>query len=164
MQISFPADPPAYCGPDLVLTFPAFVEGGRVRRAICWKRSADGPYCFTAGFSGFMREPAAQRVRAVDAGRARTGARRRRRIGEGAEMAVSGELHEADWSVAIETAAADGGGYQCRIHVTHKAPDGACERAFAHSRIFASEREAALEGLRTGMTWIEMKKSDTFSL
>ncbi|KVD78963.1 hypothetical protein WI89_29390 [Burkholderia ubonensis] len=34
MRISFPADPPAYCGPDLVLTFPAFVEGGRVRCAI----------------------------------------------------------------------------------------------------------------------------------
>lgn len=34
MRISFPADPPAYCGPGLVLTFPAFVEGGRVRCAI----------------------------------------------------------------------------------------------------------------------------------
>ncbi|KVP23285.1 hypothetical protein WK92_00835 [Burkholderia ubonensis] len=34
MRISYPADPPAYCGPDLVLTFPAFVEGGRVRCAI----------------------------------------------------------------------------------------------------------------------------------
>ncbi|PCE30574.1 immunoglobulin domain-containing family protein [Burkholderia ubonensis] len=79
-------------------------------------------------------------------------------------MTLSGELHEADWSVAIETVAADGGGYQCRIHVTHRSPDGGCERVFAHGRIFATERAAALEGLRTGMTWIEMKRSDTFTV
>ena len=30
MQIRFPADPPQYCGPDLLLTFPALVDGERV--------------------------------------------------------------------------------------------------------------------------------------
>ncbi|KVD11383.1 hypothetical protein WI80_11815 [Burkholderia ubonensis] len=34
MQISFPAEKPEYCGPDLVLAFPALVEGGRVWCAI----------------------------------------------------------------------------------------------------------------------------------
>ncbi|PFH20657.1 hypothetical protein [Burkholderia sp. JKS000303] len=79
-------------------------------------------------------------------------------------MTLSGELHEADWSVAIETIPADTGGYRCRIHVTLKSPDGVCERTFAHSRTHVTEREAAVEGLRAGMTWIEMRKSDTFTL
>ncbi|KVD97486.1 hypothetical protein WI90_31115 [Burkholderia ubonensis] len=34
MQISFPAEKPEYCAPDLVLAFPAIVEGGRVQCAI----------------------------------------------------------------------------------------------------------------------------------
>ncbi|OXH90618.1 hypothetical protein CA831_09600, partial [Burkholderia multivorans] len=76
----------------------------------------------------------------------------------------SGELHEADWSVAIETVVAESGGFRCRIHVTLKSPDGGCERTFAHSGIHATEREAAIEGLRAGMTWAEMKKSNTFTI
>ncbi|MGP8473216.1 hypothetical protein [Burkholderia diffusa] len=79
-------------------------------------------------------------------------------------MTLSGELHEADWSVAIETVAAESGGFCCRIHVTLKSPDGACERTFSHSRTHATEREAAIDALRAGMTWIEMKKSNTFTL
>lgn len=79
-------------------------------------------------------------------------------------MTLSGELHEADWSVAIETVAAEPGGFRCRIHVTLKSPDGVCERTFAHGRTHATEREAAIDGLRVGMTWIEMKKSNTFTV
>ncbi|RQR35055.1 hypothetical protein DIE23_10910 [Burkholderia sp. Bp9143] len=79
-------------------------------------------------------------------------------------MTLSGELHEADWSVAIETVAAEPGGFRCRIHVTLASPDGVCERTFAHCRTHATEREAAIDGLRIGMTWIEMKKSDTFTV
>ncbi|AIO45318.1 hypothetical protein K6Y76_23675 [Burkholderia cenocepacia] len=79
-------------------------------------------------------------------------------------MTLSGELHEADWSVAIETVAAESGGFRCRIHVTLKAPGGACERTFSHSRTHATEREAAIDALRAGMTWIEMKKSNTFTV
>lgn len=78
-------------------------------------------------------------------------------------MAISGELHEADWSVAIETVAVETGGYRCRVHVMVCSPDSKCEHVFPHHRVFATEREAALEGLRSGMTWIEMKKSDTFT-
>ena len=43
-------------------------------------------------------------------------------------------------------------------------PDGPCERTFAHSRIHATERDAAIDGLRAGMTWIEMRKSNTFTV
>ncbi|MCA3860441.1 MAG: hypothetical protein IOB81_17570, partial [Burkholderia sp.] len=57
-------------------------------------------------------------------------------------MALSGEVHDADWSVAIETSAAETGGYRCSIHVTLMSPDGTCERTFAHSRIHVTEREA----------------------
>ncbi|CAG9242998.1 UDP-glucose 4-epimerase [Burkholderia territorii] len=79
-------------------------------------------------------------------------------------MTLSGELHEADWSVAIETVAAESGGFHCRIHVTLKSPDGICERTFSHCRTHATEREAAIDALRAGMTWIEMKKSNTFTV
>ncbi|CAM2172234.1 UDP-glucose 4-epimerase [Burkholderia latens] len=75
-------------------------------------------------------------------------------------MTVSGELHEGDWSVAIETVAAESGG----IHVALKSPEGMCERTFAHCRTHATEREAAIDALRAGMTWIEMKKSNTFTI
>ncbi|WP_126284682.1 DUF1488 domain-containing protein [Burkholderia stagnalis] len=34
MHISFPAEEPEYSAPDLVLAFPALVEGGRVQCAI----------------------------------------------------------------------------------------------------------------------------------
>ncbi|WP_175944692.1 hypothetical protein [Burkholderia pyrrocinia] len=79
-------------------------------------------------------------------------------------MTVSGEVHDGDWSVAIETIAAETGGYRCRIHVTLTSPDGACEHTFAHNRTHATEREAAVEGLRAGMTWVEMRKSNTFTV
>ncbi|WP_321786291.1 hypothetical protein [Burkholderia pyrrocinia] len=79
-------------------------------------------------------------------------------------MALSGEVRGADWSVAIETITAETGGYRCRIHVTLTSPDGTCERTFAHGRTHVIEREAAVDGLRAGMTWIEMRKSNTFTV
>ncbi|WP_175719166.1 hypothetical protein [Burkholderia anthina] len=79
-------------------------------------------------------------------------------------MTLTGELHEADWSVEIETIAAATGGFHCRVHVTLASPEGPCERTFEHSHIHATERDAAIDGLRAGMTWIEMKKSNTFTV
>ncbi|KWA07401.1 hypothetical protein [Burkholderia territorii] len=79
-------------------------------------------------------------------------------------MTLTGELHDADWSVAIETVAAESGGFRCRIHVALQSPDGLCERTFVHCRTHATEREAAIDALRAGMTWIEMKKSNTFTI
>lgn len=94
---------------------------------------------------------------------ARGGGMREHGNAGGMTMAISGELHEADWSVEIETIPVENGGYRCRVHVMVRAPDRTCEHVFPHHRMFATEREAALEGLRSGMTWIEMKKSDTFT-
>ncbi|MDR8100524.1 hypothetical protein KPB04_02265 [Burkholderia cenocepacia] len=74
-----------------------------------------------------------------------------------------GELNETDWTVAIETVGVATGGYRCRVHVMIRSSDCKCEHVFPHHRVFATEREAALEGLRSGMTWVEMKKSDTFT-
>ena len=48
--------------------------------------------------------------------------------------------------------------------MTFASPDGACERTFAHSRTHDTEREAAIDGLRAGMTWVEMRKSNTFTV
>lgn len=79
-------------------------------------------------------------------------------------MPLSGEVHDADWSVEIETSATETGGYRCRIHVTLMSPDGTCERTFDHSRTHDTEREAAVDGLRAGMTWVEMKKSNTVTV
>ncbi|KVS53662.1 UDP-glucose 4-epimerase [Burkholderia cepacia] len=79
-------------------------------------------------------------------------------------MTLSGEVHDADWSVTIQTIDAETGGYRCRIHVAFASPDGACERTFAHSRTHDTEREAAIDGLRAGMTWVEMRKSNTFTV
>ena len=46
--------------------------------------------------------------------------------------------------------------------MTLVSPDGACERTFAHNR--TREREAAIDGLRAGMTWVEMRKSNMFTV
>ncbi|WP_332452193.1 hypothetical protein [Burkholderia ubonensis] len=48
--------------------------------------------------------------------------------------------------------------------MTLKSPDGICERVFERNRIYGTERDGALEGLRAGMTWIEMTKSNTFTV
>ncbi|AZQ53958.1 hypothetical protein [Burkholderia cenocepacia] len=61
-------------------------------------------------------------------------------------MALSGEVHDADGAVAIETSAVETGGYRCRIHAMLMSPDGTCERVFAHSRFHDTEREAAIDG------------------
>jgi hypothetical protein len=86
-----------------------------------------------------------------------------RTASKGGIMTISGELNETDWTVAIETVGVATGGYRCRVHVMIRSSDCKCEHVFPHHRVFATEREAALEGLRSGMTWVEMKKSDTFT-
>jgi hypothetical protein len=76
-------------------------------------------------------------------------------------MTISGTVSEADWSVCTEVNETDGG-YDCRIRVSHRTPDGVFTHEFKHSRIFSTEREAVLEGLREGMVWIELKQAKTF--
>jgi hypothetical protein len=97
-------------------------------------------------------------------------------------MTILGNVHEGHWSVAVETSPAPcdtpgangahevhgaGGshGYVCEICVTHeRAGDKLFEHRFRHARTFVSERDAVLEGLREGMTWIELKMAKAFDM
>lgn len=76
-------------------------------------------------------------------------------------MTLSGKVSEADWSVSTEVNETTGG-YDCRIQVSHRTPEGVFTHQFKHSRTFATEREAVLEGLREGMVWVELKQGKTF--
>lgn len=79
-------------------------------------------------------------------------------------MTLSGKVEGNEWAVTVETSAAKDGGYCCRIHVRHTSPEGLFERDFAHDCTFVTEREALLEGLRKGMTWIELKVSQSIGV
>ncbi|MBC8746653.1 MULTISPECIES: hypothetical protein [Paraburkholderia] len=79
-------------------------------------------------------------------------------------MTLSANAQEGSWSVSVETHEAQEGGFQATIHVRHASPDGDFERTFHQSRVFAVEREAVLEGLREGMTWIALKKTRTIGV
>ncbi|MCC8392349.1 hypothetical protein LJ656_07090 [Paraburkholderia sp. MMS20-SJTR3] len=79
-------------------------------------------------------------------------------------MTLSANLQEGTWSVSVRTNEARGGGYQSTIFVKHSSPGGDFEHGFHHATIFASEREAVLEGLREGMTWIALKTNRTIAV
>jgi hypothetical protein len=73
-------------------------------------------------------------------------------------MTLTGNAHETEWSVDVTTSAVDRG-YRSNVYITHQSASGAFTHDFQHSGPFATEREALLEGLREGMTWVELKKS-----
>ncbi|MFP4896074.1 hypothetical protein [Paraburkholderia sp. EG304] len=79
-------------------------------------------------------------------------------------MTLSANEQQGTWSVSVQTDAAHDGGFQSTIHVRHASPDGDFEHSFHHAKIFASEREAVLEGLREGMTWIALKTTRTIAV
>jgi hypothetical protein len=79
-------------------------------------------------------------------------------------MTISANAQQGTWSVSVQTEEAQEGGYQATIHVKHESPDGDFERSFLQSEVFAVEREAVLEGLREGMTWIALKTTRTIGV
>ncbi|MEM5372746.1 hypothetical protein V4C53_42990 [Paraburkholderia azotifigens] len=79
-------------------------------------------------------------------------------------MTLLGNVQEGEWSVNVVTEPAEDGGFQSTIYVSHTSPDANFEHAFRHDRKFGSEREAALDGLRDGMTWIELKMARTIKV
>ncbi len=79
-------------------------------------------------------------------------------------MTLSANVRQGSWSVNVRTEAAQEGGYQSTILVTHASPDGDFEHTFHHATVFGSEREAVLEGLREGMTWIALKTTRTIAV
>jgi hypothetical protein len=79
-------------------------------------------------------------------------------------MTLSANVQQGTWSVSVQTEPAPQGGFQSTIHVKHSSPEGDFERTFHHARVFAVEREAVLEGLREGMTWIALKTTRTIGV
>ncbi|KVF78366.1 UDP-glucose 4-epimerase [Burkholderia sp. FL-7-2-10-S1-D7] len=79
-------------------------------------------------------------------------------------MTLQGTIHERDWSVEIETRKCESGEFRCRVSVEHGAGPARFHHTFEHSHAYPTEHEAAIEGLRAGMTWIEMKASQTFNV
>lgn len=78
-------------------------------------------------------------------------------------MAVSGKVNDHDWSVSVEVVPVPGG-FVPAIHVVHVKPRGKFEHRFKHHKVFRTEREAVLEGLREGMGWIGQKMANIFSI
>lgn len=78
-------------------------------------------------------------------------------------MTVSGKVSGRGWSVSAEVEPVSGG-FVCTIHVDHSDPKGKFEHKFKHFRVFETEREAVLEGLREGMVWIEQKMAHSIHL
>jgi hypothetical protein len=72
-------------------------------------------------------------------------------------MTLTANAQDREWSVNVSSCAEPVGGYRAVIHVAHNCGSGAFEYEFRHSGTFRTEREALLEGLREGMTWIELK-------
>ncbi|ACC70296.1 hypothetical protein PPMP20_32035 [Paraburkholderia phymatum] len=79
-------------------------------------------------------------------------------------MTLSGKVQEGEWSVSVQTEAAEEGGYRSTIHVRHSSPEGDFERTFRHDKPCSTEREAVLDGLREGMSWIGLKMARTIKV
>jgi hypothetical protein len=80
-------------------------------------------------------------------------------------MTLKGSISEGHWNVAVETTAASGGGYRCTVHVTHELTGrDTFSHTFTHHRTFPSEHDAVIEGLRDGMKWIELKRTNAFDV
>jgi hypothetical protein len=78
-------------------------------------------------------------------------------------MTISGNVGDADWSVAATTHRTEGG-FDCNIQLSHRTPEGIFRHEFMHSSVFLTEREAVLAGLREGMDWVRLKTSNTLSV
>jgi hypothetical protein len=78
-------------------------------------------------------------------------------------MTISGNVGNADWSVAATTHRTEGG-FDCHIELRHRTPKGIFRHKFMHSSVFLTEREAVLAGLREGIDWIWLEMSNTLSL
>ncbi|WP_233837757.1 hypothetical protein [Paraburkholderia sp. ZP32-5] len=79
-------------------------------------------------------------------------------------MTISANVQQGTWSVDVRTEAAPDGGFRATIHVAQGSPDGDFEHTFHHAKVFVTEREAVLEGLREGMTWIVLKSTKTIAV
>ena len=79
-------------------------------------------------------------------------------------MTLSGNVQEAEWSVNVQTEPVEDGGYRSTIQVRQSSPEGDFEHTFQHGKKFSTERDAVLDGLREGMTWIGLKMARTIKV
>lgn len=79
-------------------------------------------------------------------------------------MSLNGHIDAGAWSVDAITSPAPRGGFRCEVSVAHASHTQRFTHAFAHHRVFASEREAVLEGLNEGMVWIDLKIGHVFDV
>ncbi|MEM5331015.1 UDP-glucose 4-epimerase [Paraburkholderia sp. JHI2823] len=79
-------------------------------------------------------------------------------------MPLNGHIDSGAWSVEAVTSPAPQGGFCCEVRVMHGSQTQRFSHAFAHHRVFESEREAVLEGLREGMVWIDLKVRHAFEM
>ncbi|SDD15219.1 hypothetical protein [Paraburkholderia lycopersici] len=79
-------------------------------------------------------------------------------------MSLNGHVDSGAWSVEAATSPAPHGGFQCEVTVMHGSQTQRFTHAFKHHRVFESEREAVIEGLREGMLWIDLKVRHAFDV
>ena len=78
-------------------------------------------------------------------------------------MALTGQVTGDDWSVSTNSIPVDGG-FCCEVHVAHGGAAGEFKHQFRHSKIFATECDSVLDGLREGAVWIGLKRAETIHL
>jgi hypothetical protein len=78
-------------------------------------------------------------------------------------MALTGQVTGDDWSVSTNSIPVDGG-FCCEVHVAHGGAEGEFKHQFRHSTVFGTECETVLDGLREGVVWIGLKRSETIHL
>lgn len=78
-------------------------------------------------------------------------------------MTVSGKVSDNDWTVSARVDPVRGG-FTCEIEVEHGDETRRFAHHFKHHRVFETEREAVLDGLREGLVWIEQKMAHSISL
>ncbi|SOE94253.1 hypothetical protein SAMN05414139_07068 [Burkholderia sp. D7] len=78
-------------------------------------------------------------------------------------MALTGQVSGDDWTVSTYSIPVEGG-FCCDVHVAHGGAAGEFRHRFRHAKIFATECETVLDGLREGVVWISLKRSETIHL
>lgn len=78
-------------------------------------------------------------------------------------MALAGQVTGDDWTVSTHSIPVDGS-FCCEVHVAHGGAAGEFKHQFRHSKIFTTECEAVLDGLREGVVWIGLKRAETIHL
>lgn len=78
-------------------------------------------------------------------------------------MTILGRITQDNWSVSVEAHRVSNG-FQPTIQVDLQNEIERFEHRFRHHKVFSSEQEAVLEGLREGVSWIRQKMANSFSL